>query len=345
MAHSNTTLPGTVWDALYDFANATGLRLLWDLNVLGSRYASNNTWDPTNTLADDFLLLQSMATQYNLSSFVLQAPDSCCAPFDRVLLEDFINTVSTTTAPSSSSSSSGSRSALSQASFHLYSNPSSCSPAALIDSKHAEVTATQMQAYHDSIVKAGHRGPIVLSETAGHSVGGCVNVTDAFVSSLWFVDWLGTAARTQIAQVYRQKLVGDDKYDLITLPAPATMLRLTAACTPPGAAAGIAGIPQNAVVVVYSNWNAANVGNISFKVGSGSAGAAAYAGAATLFALESYPAGQLESNTMTLNGGVLTANSTLAGLAIPSFSSIAVPGYSLGFVVLNDAKCTPSERT
>lgn len=132
-----------------------------------------------------------------------------------------------------------------------------------------------------------------------------------------------------------------------TLPtmAAATMLRLTAACTPPGAAAGIAGIPQNAVVVVYSNWNAANVGNISFKVGSGSAGAAAYAGAATLFALESYPAGQLESNTMTLNGGVLTANSTLAGLAIPSFSSIAVPGYSLGFVVLNDAKCTPSERT
>lgn len=148
-------------------------------------------------LADDFLLLQSMATQYNLSSFVLQAPDSCCAPFDRVLLEDFINTVSTTTAPSSSSSSSGSRSALSQASFHLYSNPSSCSPAALIDSKHAEVTATQMQAYHDSIVKAGHRGPIVLSETAGHSVGGCVNVTDAFVSSLWFVDWLGEWRRAR----------------------------------------------------------------------------------------------------------------------------------------------------
>lgn len=148
-------------------------------------------------LADDFLLLQSMATQYNLSSFVLQAPDSCCAPFDRVLLEDFINTVSTTTAPSSSSSSSGSRSALSQASFHLYSNPSSCSPAALIDSKHAEVTATQMQAYHDSIVKAGHRGPIVLSETAGHSVGGCVNVTDAFVSSLWFVDWLGEWRRVR----------------------------------------------------------------------------------------------------------------------------------------------------
>ena len=49
MVHSNTTLPGEVWDALYAFAKATGLRLLWDLNVLGSRYASNNTWDPRNT--------------------------------------------------------------------------------------------------------------------------------------------------------------------------------------------------------------------------------------------------------------------------------------------------------
>ena len=137
-------------------------------------------------------------SRHNLSDqHVLQAPDSCCAPFDRVLLESFIKGVVESNVEdrsgngganrrgrwgegvrniSSSSSSSSvvaeSSAALNQASFHLYANPSSCSPTALIDPEHAEVTAEQMRAYHNSIVSAGHKGQVVLSETAGHSVGG-----------------------------------------------------------------------------------------------------------------------------------------------------------------------------
>ena len=148
-------------------------------------------------------------TRHNLSDqHVLQAPDSCCAPFDRVLLESFIkgvvesnryedrsgngganrrgrwgeggdggrggddNGVRNISSSSSSSVVAKSSAALNQASFHLYANPSSCSPTALIDPGHAEVTAEQMRAYHNSIVSAGHKGQVVLSETAGHSVGG-----------------------------------------------------------------------------------------------------------------------------------------------------------------------------
>ena len=254
------------------------------------------------------------------------------------------------------------------------------------------------------------------------------------------MDWLGTAARVGIAQVYRQKLIGRDNYDLITLPArggdaafhrnpdyytsllwrgligprilsttatvadqapaapaatlsspasskaaPST-LRLTAACTPSTARNGGKnsanspparvllpnGAPANVVVVVYANWAATEVGNLSFDLtaaaasrGSGRGGSAPlqrYTGSATLYALESGAAknreafgpvhnlsnhsalqgndvGVLESNRMLLNGVELGASSPLVGKAIPVLAAVVVPGYSLGFLVLNDAKC------
>ena len=42
-----TKLPMSTFDAVYAYAKATGMKLVWDLNALGARLA-NNTWDATN---------------------------------------------------------------------------------------------------------------------------------------------------------------------------------------------------------------------------------------------------------------------------------------------------------
>ena len=412
-----------------EFARVTGLRLLWDLNPLGSRLASGKGWDATNTvqlfqhivangqsdalagfqfgnepflhninrdgpswvsgseLAADFKRAVAARTAAGLDHLPFQAPDSCCAPTDVGLLETFVRAAAGPALP--------------EVSFHHYANPGafgacprlerlrsispprltevppgdtptgSCDPLAFISPGLAQASAATFQAYvhliKDSVAGHAANPVVVLSETAGKSAGGCPNVTDAFVSTLWWIDWLGLAAESGIGKIYRQKLIGADHYDLITVPpragyppfhhnpdfyttllwrmlmgstilhvgqASATALatiRAHASCTPPTAA-----MAPGAVTIAVSNWGA-EPANVEFVVN----GAAAYLGAKLEYILTSAGTRVLNSRSIKLNGVQLAPGTNLSAAAVKQMgTSVTIPPFSAGFAVLVNASAS-----
>ena len=74
----------------------------------------------------------------------------------------------------------------------------------------------------------------IIGESALTGGGGADGTTNAFVSSLWYADWLGFAARNNVSAVFRETLMGG-YYEIVNkstyLPNPdAFTVRHTVAC-------------------------------------------------------------------------------------------------------------------
>eukprot|EP01051_Picozoa_sp_SAG22_P008216 SAG22_NODE_613_length_8567_cov_4.215163_7_plen_100_part_00 len=48
----------------------------------------------------------------------------------------------------------------------------------------------------------------IIGESALTGGGGADGTTNAFVSSLWYADWLGFAAKNKVSAVFRETLMG-----------------------------------------------------------------------------------------------------------------------------------------
>jgi hypothetical protein len=212
--------------------------------------------------------------------------------------------------------------------------------------------------------------PLVLSESAGASCGGCDNITNAFVGTLWFTAFLGEVTSMGYSQFYRQQLFGNNGYSLVSTtdedaglsgyhPNPdyflsilwrrlmgATVLKVTAknagaagtkrlqrvyaSCSPVG--------KRGAVTIAFANW-ASTACDIEWQL----RGLKQRAATKHMYVLTS---DSLTSRRMRLNkGGWLVSAAQLEPKVISSSSSsVLAPAYSAGFVVLLDAiapACVP----
>eukprot|EP00912_Choanoflagellata_sp_UC4_P000306 UC4_evm2s186 len=366
---NNFTIPAQMFWDIVAFAKATGLRLLFDLNVLGARH-HNNSWDCTNAeqlfrqmnktqtdyswfegfqfgneVSDRIVSGSQYAKDYdrvlalleaNLSELfsdrgkkILQVPDTCCYPTDSIFLTEFLSST---------------KKHIDSLSFHHYSNQFpgswSCNTSlnnGILSPRKASLAASVYQAYNAIIDLSRKNTTLVLSEMAGHSTGGCENVTDTFVSTLWFVDALGVQSR-YVDQVYRQKLIGTDKYDLITFPSRhnpdfyTTILWKTlmgpvvldtesslATLRVHGSCAIYA--TKGAVALVLANFDKTDV--------TITASTPLFDGKQLRYLLQS-PA--LFSHTVTLNGNILTENSRLDPDPHDGTDNLTVPAYAALFL-------------
>ena len=78
-------------------------------------------------------------------------------------------------------------------------------------------TLRQVLALKEEIRKHSDSIPIWAGEIGPHNEGGLLNVTDRYISSLWFADALGKLASVGISEFGRQALVGA-YYGLLDVP-------------------------------------------------------------------------------------------------------------------------------
>jgi len=377
----------SLFDDLYAFAKATGNKILWDLNALGTRL-SDNTWDKTNaeqlfdhikqkgydkegvlvgfqfgnepwlnyanplmklktppkwvdgkSLGKDFKRMQSLAAQKGLDGMRLQGSDMCCYPSDYLYSSPFVGEVRGV--PNF------------EFSFHLY-PLTSCDPNAFVNGGDPAGIA-----YYQNMAKTwGFNGKVILSETSAHNAG-CGGVSDRFVHSLWFVDYMGRAADDHgIWEMYRQSLFTPTSYGLaitdganinrvtpdyyvtvlwrklvgasfLSIDGRGGNLRVYSACTPPNP-----GLVKGTVTLIYANFNDFDT-KINLAVASG-AGTTQYKGRIAEYRLESD--GDWLSQDMKLNGEKLTPDSSFkVHVTTASGDAIPIAGRSLGFFVLLEA--------
>lgn len=388
----------SVFDDLYEFARATGNKLLWDLNALGTRL-SDNSWDSTNagqlfdyikqkgydkegvlvgfqfgnepflnyanpllhlkkppkwvtgkSLGKDFKRMQQLIIEKGLDGMRLQASDACCFPTDYIYSSSFIGEVRGVSGF--------------EFSFHLYPQDGSCDPSAFVNgAKDPNIGI----AYYQNMAKDhGFHGKVIMSETSAHN-SGCNGVSDRFVHSLWFVDYMGRVADDHgVWQMYRQSLFTPSSYGLVTTDGPnvkavapdyytavlwrklvgaSTLqidgrqgnLRVYAACSPASAlptSALSSGVTNGTVTLIYANFDETAT---SIQLSMASAGSTKiYTGKLAEYRLES--AGDWLDQNMKLNGVTLTPDSSLEPqVTTASGDSISLAGRSLGFFVLLDA--------
>lgn len=369
----------SVFDELHAFARATNTKLLWDLNALGTRL-KDNTWDSTNaaqlfdhikrqgydkdgvlvgfqfgnepflnyynpiikgkkppklvtgtSLGKDLKAMQDLLAQKGLSALRVQANDACCFPTDVIYSSFFLREVRDM--PNL------------EFSFHLYPNPP-CTTDGLLKADGGR--ADSGMAYYQNLAKDnGFRGKVVLSETSAHN-SGCGGLSDRFVHSLWWLDYLGRAMDDHgVWQIYRQSLFTPSSYGLaitngavidrvtpdyyttvlwhrlmgrdLSIDGRNGNLRVYAACTPSRV---------GAITLAFANFDS---GTLNFSLSMGSS---PYTGAAEAYRLASV---DLLAQNVTLNGVLLNPDSALEPTMTMMNDTITLPGHTLGFFVLTDA--------
>jgi hypothetical protein len=159
-------------------------------------------------LATQYPVLKSIMQSLGMnSSVLLQGPDSATAPFDTVYVNDFLSGIAAQASPHDQArgndgvdgtDSSDAFVPLDQFSVHLYStsgcHPDNCVLSNFLAPSKVIHETVYLKNYQDSLHR--HLGasrasqaavPIVLSETAAASCGGCANVSDVFGGTLWFL--------------------------------------------------------------------------------------------------------------------------------------------------------------
>jgi hypothetical protein len=390
-------LKADMWDKLYDYAKSTGMKLVFQLNALGCR-RKDRSWDPTNTIAflrhlhsqgqdkegviagfefanEPFLfdahdkqpyitLAAELAAAYKQlraimaeeldAGLTLQGPDSCCAPLDTRFFHEFVSRA---------------RPYLDQVSVHFYPYSQCHDPCTIDNYLSVEKFAKEfdgLENYRDWMAEINGKDPnalpLVLSETAGASCGGCANITNAYSGSLWWATYMGVVSTIGgYRQLYRQALIGVSSYALVNTYQKRTVVNpdyyvsllwrrlmgstfMQVSLEPQNdylhvfAACGRKGTDEKArarkagLVVAFSNWSPAPV-NVTLDV-KGIAGQPLAGLTRQEYILTS---DGLQSKNLRLNGAKrwLTAAKQLVPKEVVGLGqAMAVPGYSLGFVVM-----------
>jgi hypothetical protein len=388
------TLQTRSWNGLYQFAKQHEMRLVFQLNPytrhpseLGTEWDSTNTaaflkyirdegqhkegvlvgfqfgneptlhnWTPDQTTGvvkprqlsaaySSLVRLMHETFGANKSGLLVQGPDSCCSPLDSPFLLDFLVR---------------SHGSLDEVSVHYYpysKHHDGCEMQRYITPADFDSSLSGLRTYVEIKDRLMMNKPLVLSESAGASCGGCGNVTNAFVGTLWFQAFLGEVSAMGYHQFYRQQLFGNNDYSLVSttdkdagpsgyhanpdyfltilwrqLVGPAVLeassnkgklQRVYAACSQVGR--------PGAVAIVFANW-ASSHSSIEWQLSDQHQSSRRH-----VYILTS---DSLHSRQVRLNGGDWLASASQLKPKVELRSSsprLRVPAYSAGFIVLLDA--------
>ena len=238
----NVCIDAAYWRELAAFVGATGVELVWDLNLLFNRSDAASPWDSSNAesliaaaaatpgvphtwqlgnenelyykhspplnmtgqrVASDYAALRRLlASAPPGVSRRIAGPDACCEE-RRTTLAEFSAAAAGQVPP-----------LLSAVTFHEYPLPRNAT-GGCVAAFYTNLTAVryfmslavaQYSAFAAPLLAEGV--PLILGETATTALGGCDGLSNRFIAGFTFIAQLGASAEQKVAQVNRQDLVG-----------------------------------------------------------------------------------------------------------------------------------------
>jgi heparanase len=321
---SYTFISNQIWDGILDFIQATDMTLLWDFDSLQFR-DSSNIFDPSKNatafleytyqnynsyfqkimwstgnepdlwkidtvngtiLGLDVRSLRSAVTSMNPNAKIF---GPSYAGFNKEANEFFASVTGNLTG----------------ATFHNYPLARLCNFVDYLDRSHidklGDSVAAMVQTYHQS---TSDDILLVLEETGGSYGGGCVNITDRFISGFWYLTTMGQVASNGFDRMHRQDIAGwsftggMSNYQLIGVPGWTNSSELLTPHPDYFTSLLFKQLVGTSVFTTTASTTAPGSANASFYVWSSTDGPEGLGGLTMLFA---NPTGN--DYTVTVNGG------------------------------------------
>ena len=217
----NITMSNDLWDRIVAFAGVTGMHLLFDLNALAFRRANGSGWDAAANATALFAYTQAAHPGVRISWSAGNECNLWRKPAGATELARIANQLRAAVSPfdigadvygpsyaefptESSTYMAATRGNVTGMTWHHYPYAHDCSLHAFLNLGPIASMGRSLRGMASD--RAKHADPsllLVLEEIGGAYGGGCENLTDRFVSGMWWLDTLATAAESGFDRVSR----------------------------------------------------------------------------------------------------------------------------------------------